>query len=335
MPLLMAPEASCLRQFRPPQNLQQDPHRKQEDPSKLLSDTLSKMSIQDREEAYEDVHCIPPSEIIESPELVQTAMKALESELQRLRVEHLNDSSTTLALPPRSNLSQQSTSEDSEMEISDTKSLVPTPIPDIGCSETMDQPSTEPERIPPSTQRIDTSKEDENAIKSKKVQNTALWKGYLLAERENYSYVHDEALRLQFLRAEDFHADKAALRFLRHFQFKLQYFRRDALARDVTWDDDLEHDDQKMLRQGLSHILPTRDQADRAVLVMTTSDDLGSNVDSMVSLYHIEHLVAPVLVLHCCLSSLFYVSFCFNNRRERYFTWGCILGQSTWQLSKL
>ena len=88
--------------------------------------------------------------------------------------------------------------------------------------------------------------------------------GIIQAELQDPFYVRDESFRLQFLRADDFDAKKAAKRLVRHFQFKLQYFPFDALARDVTWMD-LEPEDHLFLKRGYHQQLMTRDRGDRVV----------------------------------------------------------------------
>ena len=96
----------------------------------------------------------------------------------------------------------------------------------------------------------------------------------LLPSREAYDramkmdekYVSDRDFRLRFLRCDLFDAQKAAIRFAKHFQLKLDLFGPDKLVLDIT-QDDLEKDVMDVLYSGDGRFLPQRDRAGRLVMI--------------------------------------------------------------------
>lgn len=88
---------------------------------------------------------------------------------------------------------------------------------------------------------------------------------YDQAFRQNASYCLNPKLRLAFLRAEYFDASRAAVRMVKFFEGKLEYFGPDALGRDLRLNEDMDEDDRKCLQAGHLQILPARDRAGRAV----------------------------------------------------------------------
>ena len=101
-----------------------------------------------------------------------------------------------------------------------------------------------------------------------------------LAETKNRSYVEDPKFRLKFLRADRYDARKAAGRFIRFFDFKLELFGEEALARRITWND-LQPEDQAALKKGYLQRLPIRDRAGRAIFCSVYD---GQEYDSVQSL---------------------------------------------------
>lgn len=65
----------------------------------------------------------------------------------------------------------------------------------------------------------------------------------------NPSYVMNQTFRLKFLRADRFNTVKAARRLIQHFDFKLELFGIEKLARDITFDD-LNDDEQEIYLAG-------------------------------------------------------------------------------------
>lgn len=87
-----------------------------------------------------------------------------------------------------------------------------------------------------------------------------------IAESRNPSFVYDPAFRTRFLRCERWDATKAAARFIRHLDWKLELFGEAKLTRDITMDD-LQPEDLAMLYKGYTQRLPVRDSAGRAIYV--------------------------------------------------------------------
>ncbi|CAJ1962887.1 unnamed protein product [Cylindrotheca closterium] len=89
-------------------------------------------------------------------------------------------------------------------------------------------------------------------------------KAYNIAERLNPKYTHDREFRLAFLRCEKFDCQKAALRFVRHFQMKLDLFGHDKLAKDIT-QDDLDMDTMDCLYSSSGRFLNAYDTRGRVI----------------------------------------------------------------------
>ncbi|CAJ1962883.1 unnamed protein product [Cylindrotheca closterium] len=92
-------------------------------------------------------------------------------------------------------------------------------------------------------------------------------KAYNIAERLNPKYTHDREFRLAFLRCEKFDCHKAALRFVRHFQMKLDLFGEDKLVKDIT-QDDLDVDEMEILHLSNGRFLNSHDKAGRRINVI-------------------------------------------------------------------
>lgn len=89
---------------------------------------------------------------------------------------------------------------------------------------------------------------------------------YLQAESMNQDYVQNQDFRLMFLRADRFHINDAANRFLRHFQVKLDLFGTDKLTLDIT-QDDLDSDSLDALYSSSTQLAPMPDRGGRAVAI--------------------------------------------------------------------
>lgn len=126
-----------------------------------------------------------------------------------------------------------------------------------------------------------------------------------LAEQQDEVFVKDPAFRMKFLRSDYWDARKAAARFVRFFDWKLELFGEAKLTKHISWDD-LEPEDTKMLKKGHMQRLPERDRAGRAVyiaiyngqtyhspqsLVRTTRSSAA--IDSMARIY--LHLITTCL----------------------------------------
>jgi hypothetical protein len=89
---------------------------------------------------------------------------------------------------------------------------------------------------------------------------------YDLARSMDSKYVENAKFRLQFLRADGMDPARAAGRFVRHFQSKLELFGMSLLARDIT-QDDLDEETLAALYDGTGQTLPVRDRAGRLILL--------------------------------------------------------------------
>ncbi|CAJ1951398.1 unnamed protein product [Cylindrotheca closterium] len=92
-------------------------------------------------------------------------------------------------------------------------------------------------------------------------------KAYNIAERLNPKYTQDRDFRLAFLRCEKFDCQKAALRFVRHFQMKLALFGQDKLVRDIT-QDDLDMDEMEILHLSNGRFLDAYDRSGRVIAIV-------------------------------------------------------------------
>ena len=87
---------------------------------------------------------------------------------------------------------------------------------------------------------------------------------YNLAVSMSPDYVQNRRFLLMFLRADRFHAKKAANRVISHFRKKLELFGASKLCKDMTLED-LNPSALEVLETGHCTVLPARDRADRLV----------------------------------------------------------------------
>jgi len=88
---------------------------------------------------------------------------------------------------------------------------------------------------------------------------------YDMACTKDQKYVESRSFQLAFLRADSFDARKAAIRFVRHFQVKLDLFGEEKLVMDIV-QDDLDRDTMGALYSGTGQILDTTDSAGRCII---------------------------------------------------------------------
>jgi hypothetical protein len=79
-------------------------------------------------------------------------------------------------------------------------------------------------------------------------------------------YVKRHSFRLMFLRAENFHTERSALRVVKYFERKLELFGVEKLVKAIA-QDDLNEDDQAVLSSGVMHFLRSKDRTGRPVLI--------------------------------------------------------------------
>lgn len=87
---------------------------------------------------------------------------------------------------------------------------------------------------------------------------------------------------LKFLRSESFHVTKAADRMVRFFDLKLFLFGPALLCKEITMDD-LSKDDRNTLKAGFIQVLPVRDRAGRAIIVLVPTFQTYKVAENMVS----------------------------------------------------
>ena len=107
-------------------------------------------------------------------------------------------------------------------------------------------------------------------------------RAYDLAEIMYPEYVRDRDFRLGFLRCESFDCQKAALRFIRHFQMKLDLFGVDKLGMDIT-QDDLDTEDMDALYSSGGRFLNAYDSAGRIINLIYTYLPKVYKTDAVVS----------------------------------------------------
>lgn len=117
------------------------------------------------------------------------------------------------------------------------------------------------ERIPPEEPGFVSLKLEEMEMELCKIKDKPLYDEALKISK---GYVQDRNLRMMFLRADSFHARKAAKRLIRFLEGKVKYFGKATLARPLYWSD-LDKDGQRVARSGYMQILASRDIAGRAI----------------------------------------------------------------------
>lgn len=120
----------------------------------------------------------------------------------------------------------------------------------------------------------------------KRIKKTNVWNLKLvaleLAERQSLEYTQDRVFRLKFLRCDRFHVVRAAGRFIRYFDWKLELFGEGSLTREITIDD-LTGEDRAMLKKGYLQRLPVRDRAGRSILCSIYNGQVYESPESLVS----------------------------------------------------
>lgn len=81
--------------------------------------------------------------------------------------------------------------------------------------------------------------------------------------RESPQFVENQLIK--FLRADAFDVRKAAIRVLKHFEAKKEFFGAELLGKEIQLDD-LNELDQQVLQEGAVQLLNKRDRSGRAIL---------------------------------------------------------------------
>jgi len=90
---------------------------------------------------------------------------------------------------------------------------------------------------------------------------------YNVAESMSPAYVHSSVLRLKFLRGERFCARPAALKLVKHFEYKRYLFGSSKLVKDIE-QDDLSDEDISVLYSGYVQWSPLKDSSQRTVSIL-------------------------------------------------------------------
>lgn len=98
---------------------------------------------------------------------------------------------------------------------------------------------------------------------------------YDLAWSMNSEYVENPSFRLAFLRADSFHARRAALRIVRHFQVKLDLFGEDKMVTEIV-QDDLDRETMDAMYCGRGQWLDAKDRAGRHIIVAFYGDQFST-----------------------------------------------------------
>lgn len=102
-----------------------------------------------------------------------------------------------------------------------------------------------------------------------------------IAETQNFEYTQSRLFRLKFLRCDRFDASLAAGRFIRYFDWKMELFGEESLARDIILSD-LTKKEQATLKKGYMQRLPVRDRAGRAIFCSLLVGQHYDTPESMV-----------------------------------------------------
>ncbi|CAB9526619.1 Transfer protein [Seminavis robusta] len=105
-----------------------------------------------------------------------------------------------------------------------------------------------------------------------------------LAESQNPEYVQNAKFRLKFIRTERYDVRRAAARFIRFFDLKMELFGAEALTRPITLKD-LKPGDREMLKKGYIQRLPVRDRAGRAIYASLYNGQTYDTPESLVRIY--------------------------------------------------
>jgi len=102
-------------------------------------------------------------------------------------------------------------------------------------------------------------------------------------------YVSDPRVRLKFLRAEAFDAHKAADRMVRFFDLKLFLFGSQQLLNKNITMSDLSKEDRNSIHAGFIQLLPVRDRAGRAIIMLIPTFQSYSVAENMVRIgWHLD-----------------------------------------------
>lgn len=132
------------------------------------------------------------------------------------------------------------------------------------------------DEVKESPELIDTAIKDMKIALSKIQEDGAAYRQALLQDRP---FVHNRKFLLRFLRAERFDVERAATRLVKFYTLKLKAFGLEKLTKYI-YQDDLTESERIGLEESMTHDLPIRDRAGRAIIfrmetgVYTPMDEL-------------------------------------------------------------
>ena len=195
-----------------------------------LEDEIADLSFEERETAYNELHCVPHIPI-ENKDNIQLGLYELDCCLKKL-VADRKKNVVIGAAPSSPQRSSRTSGAGSNMILNHN-------------NDTDDRSST--------TSITNENNDDTYA--------------YRIAMEQNHAYVEDRNFRLMFLRAEKYNSQEAAERMLRFFTLKLRLFGKDLLSKDILYQD-LPEDDILVLKTGFLQFCPLRDRAGRKVFIV-------------------------------------------------------------------
>jgi hypothetical protein len=118
-------------------------------------------------------------------------------------------------------------------------------------------------------------------------------RAYQTALQQDSDYVENESFRTMFLRSEELNPSRAARRFVKFFQRKLELFGPTKLTQPITLRD-LQEQDLNLLEAGSVQFAKQHDQVGRLILCTFVKQGQGAvDVTSMVSstcMHEIEYI---------------------------------------------
>lgn len=259
------------------------------DVDRIMADELNALSFDDREALSEEMHGVRSLAPDETPEMIHNALQDLHKEIEnRLslaisslpspdqssrsdsynnktnnkntnddlsRREYLTELLDASKMLASSSSSSPSSLEDANLPMSAQFSPLVSPTIPTSSESAQFSPLLSP-AIPKSSEPLSPTafqSDEEHSTSSNNIMN-------------KYAYALSDGFRMKFLRAELFDIPKAAARYIICIDFLVDYFGLVALQRPLYLQD-LDKDEQKLLRSGRLQLLPSRDRFGRRIIV--------------------------------------------------------------------
>lgn len=213
--------------------------------SNIISRELLKLTYNDRNEIYEEIHGVRCMAVDETPELLTRALLEFQNQLDII----------------------PAIKKDAYNEILRLKQLKQIQI--LKAATAHDQKRNK------RTNNIDNNNNRQPATATATPVPPAVPP---VAESAVCSFIDDKEFRLRFLRCELFDVRKAAIRFVNYLNLAHELWGGVALTRQIRITD-FTKSEMKFFRKGYYQILPYRDQAGRRVI--TLMGGMGLAVDSI------------------------------------------------------